>query len=685
MLKKLIWILLFLIFLILSLAASLYWFSPQLTRIALVHWLEQQGFESIEFQMHPPTDNRLLIHHLALSQTDGQRHLSVNVQSLELHYDLMTLIQAQRLHSLSMDQVDILIQIDTSLPERIQTLQQQSIDLHPQQLTALFAEIPAQSLKVQQINISYQADAAPSLNTSGQLSIDPQGLTSHWELFINQAPLADLTANLSLDGQLSLALSQQQDSLINIAGELTYLEDHWHLALGHQIYTHQLITWLNRSFSLALSQDIGLQDPLSFTAQLKLPRELPLDPTELLDALDGELTLATQILPERTTGFPYRLELDLLTQLQLTQRQITGQLQVSAREMLGELPSVELRSRLSLNHSLDTLSLNGHLSIDDLNQLISFSTELSADTPTRINWQIANRDAIPVMTLLKSYFEAIPPAILLESGQFNASGNLTLNSPNWSLSGRTQLSNATVLYANTRFEGVDWTSQLRADQTGNWSNNGDLALDRLNIGLPIRLSPINYQLRHQANQLRLSTSALTAELLGGRIYIPALNFDPSAPDLLFLVSLREFDLGQILALYADKGLYGEGSIDGQLPIQFNANGLRIDGGNVGTTAPGVIRYQPDDGLQAMAAGNIGLRLAFEALSDLQYQLLDLDVHYEPNGDLTLRSRLKGNNPDWQQGRPIDLTLTIEDNIPDLLRALQITGRITDAVDRHFQR
>ncbi|WP_151669484.1 intermembrane phospholipid transport protein YdbH family protein [Nitrincola schmidtii] len=689
MLKKLLWIVMLFIILMVSLVVSLYWFSPQISRLAITHWLEQQGFDSVEFHMQPPTDRGLRINQLALSQADGQRHIQVRADSLELRFNLAQIIQQQRLELISAEQVDVVITIDTSLPERLETLQQEEIDLHPQQLSELFASIPVDQLVVNQLNIRYQADASPELATQGKVILNNHGLESSWMMSINHTRLVDLNFDLYRDGSLNVRLRQLEKDLLNIAGELSFVDEQWQLSLGHQLFSQNIIDWLNSSFSLSIASDLGLQDPLSFTAQVRLPRNLPLDPVNLLDSLEGGVTLATRFQPPQTEPLPYQLTINLLTQLTLQQRQISGQLQFSSTDASGQLPNTHINSQVRVAGSLDSVALNGHLSLADLNQLVSFTTEIQAGKPTHINWRLAERDAIPLFNQVRSYLEGLPDNVNLETGRFSASGRVNINThtdtKTWTVTAQTLLSNATVLQANNRFERVDWNGQLNIDQTGNWNNSGDIALNRLNIGLPVTLSPIRYQLSNQSGSLHLNLSAFTASLLGGRIYFPALSFDPLAPDLIFLVSLREFDLGSILDLYADKGLYGEGTIDGQLPVRFNTEGLSIDGGNIGTIAPGVIRYQPDVGLQSMAQTNIGLRLAFEALSDLQYQLLDLGVHYQPNGDLTLTSRLQGSNPEWQQGRPIDLTLTIEDNIPDLLRALQITGRITDAIDQHFQR
>lgn len=631
-----------------SLVAA-YMLTPQLSRWLISQWLEQQGFDAIEFQMQPPHGNRLIINQLQLTHLDGQRQTHLYIHQAELRYTLAELLKTAQLSSIAIDQFQISIQIDTTLPQRLQTLQQEILDLPTQQLGTFFDRLPTEQLHIAEVTLHYQADDSPALGATGTLQLNSQTLDSSWHLALDQQRLADLTLRVHRDASLSLHLTDTQHSLYQASGSLSYQEQQWQLNLGHQVFSTPLLRWLQQHFNLSYNWHPGLQDPLSFTTEFRLPRQLPLAPAALLQALTGDLTLATRLEP-RWIDQPHPLALNLLAQIALQQGQLSGEFRV-----------------------------------DNPLAPVTFRGTMTPDGKADIQWRIPETSAPELLDGLRPYLADLPPQIRLHTGRFTAAGTARIEPESWQISGQAQLADANLSHANTQIEGVNWNSRWQWDHRGHWHSTGDVQLQRLNIGLPVSLTPLNYQLEHHAQQLTLQLSAFNARLLGGQVYVPALSFDPRAPELLFLVSLRQFNLGAILELYADQGLYGEGLIDGQLPVRYNAEGLSIQGGNIGTVAPGVIRYQPNENLDAMAQGNMGLRLALDALSDLQYQLLDLDVYYQPNGDLTLRSRLQGHNPEWQQGRPIDLTLTIEDNIPDLLRALQITGRITDALGQHFQR
>jgi hypothetical protein len=66
-------------------------------------------------------------------------------------------------------------------------------------------------------------------------------------------------------------------------------------------------------------------------------------------------------------------------------------------------------------------------------------------------------------------------------------------------------------------------------------------------------------------------------------------------------------------------------------------------------------------------------------------VLKLEVQYKEDGTLDLAARLEGKNPDWQQGRPVHLNLTVQENIPVLLKSLRIVQGIEQSLQEHFQR
>ncbi|WP_417578879.1 YdbH domain-containing protein [Nitrincola sp.] len=771
--KKLLLLLLLPLLLLSTLLITAYLLAPTLSRIALEHWITSHGFESVDVSLKHPQAGRIDINQITLTRTDGQRRIRLQANDIQISFSLKALLTTASLKSIHIQRLSAEILIDTTLPERLETLQASVVDLDPTLATRLFDLLPAETAQIAELVLSYQTDEGPLLMGAGELGLNPQQLHTRLSLQRDQQVLGDIRATLGRDLSIHLQINEHHP-LYEVGGDFQFIENRWHLNLGHQLHAGALLDWLTRhQVSLPLALQLPMDDQLAFTSRLSLPRLLPLSPSRLLQVLEGDLSLSVRLHPSIDQALAKQISLDIDAQLTLQQSTFnltliegsrvtlhqlsTGDISASRLllQLIGnttlsgqlnqpdswqygvanwvingeglkhqalehfsllplqlqleggplgqslqgavslpmialqpagvELPNVSFQGQFTVPTDFSHIDLSGSLSSEQLPVSINTQARLNTNLRGEMNWTLAATPAPALVSALRPFIEAIPSPLMVNTGSFKAAGRLSLNQSDWSLRASLELISADLLYGNNQIEQLQWQSELQIDHQGKLSNTGQIRTGQINIGLPIQLSQLDYELLNTAEQTWLTISPFTASLLEGTIYLPTLSFDPGEPDMIFLISLRDLNLGSILELYAEKGIYGEGLIDGQLPVQITSEGIRIQSGNVGTVQPGVIRYQPDENLDAMADSNMGLRLALDALSNLHYRMLDMQVDYQPNGDLTLRSRLQGNNPEWQQGRPIDLTLTVEDNIPTLLRALQITGRIRDAVDDHFQR
>ena len=180
---------------------------------------------------------------------------------------------------------------------------------------------------------------------------------------------------------------------------------------------------------------------------------------------------------------------------------------------------------------------------------------------------------------------------------------------------------------------------------------------------------------------------VSAALFGGRLTSAGLRFDGARPEPAFAVNVEHLDLQQLLQVEQQKGLEGTGILDGIMPVILTSAGVKVQDGKLEARPPGgVIRYQPaPDTAQAIASwGEQGYGV-LQALSNFHYNMLTIGVQYEEDGTLHLTVKAAGHNPDWQQGRPIDFNLTVQENIPTLLRSLQIVQGIEQSIDERLQR
>jgi hypothetical protein len=120
-----------------------------------------------------------------------------------------------------------------------------------------------------------------------------------------------------------------------------------------------------------------------------------------------------------------------------------------------------------------------------------------------------------------------------------------------------------------------------------------------------------------------------------------------------------------------------GSISGRIPVSMRETTITVSGGRLESDAPGVIRYRAG----AAAGINNEINLVSRALSNFQFDSLTSDVNYTEAGDLKLKMRLSGINPDVDARQPVILNLGVENNIPQLLRSLRATRAIEDVLQK----
>jgi hypothetical protein len=180
---------------------------------------------------------------------------------------------------------------------------------------------------------------------------------------------------------------------------------------------------------------------------------------------------------------------------------------------------------------------------------------------------------------------------------------------------------------------------------------------------------------------------LRAGLFGGQIVSEGLRYDPTQPTHRLTLQLHEFDVQKLLNLEQQKGLEGTGILDGTLPMVLSVKGVVVQDGSVEARPPGgVIRYRPVTAAgQSVSSLNSNMETVLQALSDFHYNVLAMSVQYQEDGNLLLNSRLEGQNPGWQNGRPVHFNLNVQENIPALLKTLETVTRVEEALTERLDR
>ncbi|MHB0819513.1 intermembrane phospholipid transport protein YdbH family protein [Stutzerimonas stutzeri] len=188
----------------------------------------------------------------------------------------------------------------------------------------------------------------------------------------------------------------------------------------------------------------------------------------------------------------------------------------------------------------------------------------------------------------------------------------------------------------------------------------------------------------QLQQGRLAWSTADVQVMGGRLWLDPGAADLAAGEQRLSAHLRGLQLPLLLDAYPTEGLSGTGVIDGELQLQRSEQGLSIEQGSLQAREPGGILRFRSARIQALGQSNPAMRLVTEALDDFHYDLLTSDVRYASDGTLNLGLRLHGRNPALEGGRPVNLSVNLEEDIPALLTSLQLSDRVSETIQRRVQ-
>jgi|GEM_PF-1549238 len=303
-----------------------------------------------------------------------------------------------------------------------------------------------------------------------------------------------------------------------------------------------------------------------------------------------------------------------------------------------------------------------------------------------LNWQLTPFALKQTEYLMNRYMPPAPPELSVLAGTLFHRGWARWRNNRLTLTSTQEVKDLAFKWDQTLFEQFNWQSEAKLKSNGELNDSGEIRIGRVTAGLPVDRTKLKYKFRqNRKGRQTVQVNSLSSRILNSRIKLQPFSFNPAKPDIRTLASIVDLDLQKLLELHQQHGISGEGTLSGQLPLHYTREGLTITDGNLSGDAPGGrIRYQPNEGIQTMALANPGLKMAFQALRNFHYQTLDIEMDYQPDGTALLKTRLTGNNPDWNNSQPVNFSINIEENLPKLLQTLMFTQRLTESIEKRYR-
>ena len=181
--------------------------------------------------------------------------------------------------------------------------------------------------------------------------------------------------------------------------------------------------------------------------------------------------------------------------------------------------------------------------------------------------------------------------------------------------------------------------------------------------------------RHKPNLVSLSN--FTTGFLDGTVALQNIDYDMSRKEGETTLLLNNIPLQKMLDLQGTKKIYATGTVKGKIPVKMKSETFEIQNGGMNAEQSGQIIYATTP--EERAASNQGLRTTYEALSNFLYVQLVSSISMTPNGQSVITINLKGSNPDFQAGRPVELNLNVQQNLLDLMRTLSISSNVEQII------
>lgn len=177
----------------------------------------------------------------------------------------------------------------------------------------------------------------------------------------------------------------------------------------------------------------------------------------------------------------------------------------------------------------------------------------------------------------------------------------------------------------------------------------------------------------------LTLSGFSAGLLDGSVSVDRMEYDLKTKHTETVVQLNGIPIQSLLDLQGASKLSATGTIRAAIPVVLDNNAFSIPKGNMDAEKSGLIIYSSTP--EERAAAGAGMRLTYEALGNFFYSELVSTITMTPDGDSRISIQLKGRNPEFQNNRPVNLNLNIEQNLLDLLRSLTLSSEIEEEISK----
>jgi hypothetical protein len=208
-----------------------------------------------------------------------------------------------------------------------------------------------------------------------------------------------------------------------------------------------------------------------------------------------------------------------------------------------------------------------------------------------------------------------------------------------------------------------------------------VAIGLLEVGIPLTDALMTFDVG-VGPTLRIADAHLS--LAGGQVTTAPVTLDPAAGHNEVQLKVTDVDLGQLLALAAIDGLSATGTLAGEIPVAIEGSAVIIRNGVLQATGPGTLSYASGQAPGALQGGGASVQLALAALSNFHYTDLRITLDRGADGETVALMQVKGSNPDFYGGYPVDFNLNVSGKLDQILDRSLAGYRVPDMIQHRLR-
>ncbi|AVJ55905.1 hypothetical protein C5610_06005 [Idiomarina sp. OT37-5b] len=548
-------------------------------------------------------------------------------------------------------------------------------DTVPDSLPALLSALSAQ------VSLSVTEPATISVNT-----IATSELTANATLTIEDGIVHAYT--LTSQGQLTawpivpepLPAPMQQQTIERVNWQL-YSRDELSVALlDHQ----QLFAKAHWPVTAAVQIESNADSQLQLDADLKVfPETLIIDHNGTLSA-----QLATEFGIFKINSPALNATINIKQPL-ATQADVKLNIDTDSVN-LTPFRDFPVKTSLHAHYANQQLNADGAITVaNDLT--LRHNTQVDTQQQLRSQWQadFSWPDAANAQRRWQRLIHHYAPLLELSKGKAAASATLEvdLTTQQWAAKqGELAITDVDLIYDTVALAATDLSSPFTLNPKHLQLSAATLNLGSIQQGFaigPIQASFTADVPLQQPTQAVMVLSQHQINAFGGSVSLPeqAYRMDQQ---LFIPVVFEQINLGELMRQYPSDRIDIDGKVSGTLPLVWHSNQLTVDKGYLSAVAPGGHLTVDSSALRSAVGSNPSLRTLASVLENFYYEELSSEIDYDEKGNVILGLRLKGYNPEVENGREVNLNIRLEEDLAALIKGLQLSNSVSDTIRKRIQ-